>query len=192
MKDLSLHILDLVENSLRAGASRVTIGIFEDTSSDTLKLLIKDNGEGMEGHVLEHVFDPFFTGQNKKKKVGLGLPLIKQLAEQCEGRVSLNSRKGEGTELVVTFKRSHIDLPPLGGIAETLVSLIVSNPEVEFEFVHHVDGMEWRFSSKELLRHIGVNNPEDLPAVLPAVKEWIDFQEKSFREGGVADENQKH
>ncbi|MDI3530183.1 MAG: hypothetical protein PWP60_32 [Candidatus Atribacteria bacterium] len=189
MKDLSLHILDLVENSLRAGASKVTIGVFEDTSSDTLQLLIKDNGRGMEEHVLKHVFDPFFTGQNKRKKIGLGLPLIKQLAEQCEGNVRLSSQKGKGTELIVTFKRSHIDLPPLGDIAETLVALIVANPEVEFEFVHNVDGVEWRFSSKELLEYLGVDNPEDLPAVLPAVKEWINFQEKSFREGGVNDEN---
>ncbi len=109
MKELSLHILDVVENSLRAKAKKVRISILEDTRENRLELVIEDDGEGMDEETLKMVRDPFFSGQGKK--VGMGIPLLDQLTRQCEGNLEILSEKSKGTTVRATFQRDNLDLP---------------------------------------------------------------------------------
>jgi len=112
MQDLSLHILDIIENSINAGAKRVEIMINEDLEKDILSIEIKDNGEGIDRETLEKVLDPFYTTRTTRR-VGLGLSLLSQSAKEAEGDISIKSEKGVGTAVHAYFKHSHIDRRPL-------------------------------------------------------------------------------
>jgi len=133
MEDLSLHILDIVENSLAASASRVEIVINEDTEKDLLSLEIRDNGTGMDPETKRKALDPFFTTK-KARRVGLGLPLLAQAARDSEGEFEIQSEPGKGTVVKATFKLSHPDRKPLGDIVSTLETLLTTNPELELRF----------------------------------------------------------
>ncbi|HSV32247.1 MAG TPA: ATP-binding protein [Atribacteraceae bacterium] len=185
MKELALHILDIAENSVRAQARTIRITVREDSALDLLEIIIQDDGAGMDEETLHAARDPFFTGQNKKKKIGMGIPLLEQLAEQCGGKLDIVSRKNGGTSLRASFLRSHIDLPPYGNIADTLVVLFGSHPEINFVYEHEKDGCVWSFSSRELLREIGLRHPGEIPRVLPAIRDWIQFHESNLW-GGVS------
>ena len=113
MPELALHILDLVQNSVSAGATRVVVTICYDTASDTLLISIEDDGKGMPPELLARVSSPFTTTRTTRK-VGLGIPLFKQLAEMCGGELTLESTVGKGTRTQATFTASHMDLPPMG------------------------------------------------------------------------------
>ena len=157
MLELSLHILDIVENSTRAGASIVNIDITEDTAKDILSLDIRDNGSGMSEDVLEKVIDPFFTTKTVRN-VGLGLPMLAQAAERTEGKFIIESKGGEGTRVAVDFKLSHIDRQPLGDISGTLVTLIAGDPDVEFIYRHRRNGQSYILDTREIKKEI-----EDIP-----------------------------
>jgi signal transduction histidine kinase len=131
MEDLSLHILDIVENSIRAGAKKVEIEITEDEQRDILSLCISDNGKGMDEDAVRRSLDPFFTTK-QGKRVGLGLALLSQAGEEADGGVTVDSRPGEGTRVQATFKRSHPDTKPMGNIAETMATLVTGHPDVRF------------------------------------------------------------
>ena len=139
MKDLSLHILDIAENAVRAGAALTDIRI--DETADTLTLTVADDGCGMEADTVRRVTDPFFTTR-KTRSVGMGLPLLKQAAEQTGGRVTVTSRPAEagsrkhGTVITAVFCTGHIDCPPLGDPAETLVTLLQGHPDLDFRLCH--------------------------------------------------------
>jgi len=133
MLDLSLHVLDIVENAVRARARAVWIRIAEDRSEDLLTLTIEDDGEGMDPLTLKKAADPFFTTQSKKK-TGLGLSLLAQSAKEAEGKLTLKSRKGAGTQVTATFRLSHIDLRPLGDMETTLKCLRATHPEITFHY----------------------------------------------------------
>jgi len=178
MKELALHLLDLVENSIRARAKKITVSIVENISEDYLEIIIQDDGEGMDEATLQRIWDPFFSGQ--KKKVGLGIPLFAQVVEQCGGKIEISSKLGQGTRLKATVPRSHVDLPPLGNLPETLALLIVSHPEVEWDFYHSLDGRGWSFNSKELVSEISL---EEVHFVYPHLREWFQNQEDNLREG---------
>jgi signal transduction histidine kinase len=135
MEDLSLHILDIVENSLRAKATSVVIRLTENPTSDTLVLEIIDDGEGMDEEAVHSSLDPFYTTKSGKK-VGLGLPFLAQSAEEAGGSMRVESAIGEGTRIMATFTRSHIDRKPLGNLEETLRTLKATHPEVRFSFEH--------------------------------------------------------
>jgi len=134
MEDLSLHILDLVENSLAAKARNVAIRLREDGNADLLTLEIEDDGEGMEEEKKREALNPFFT--TKGKKTGLGLALLAQSAQEAGGRVELESRQGRGTKVTATFRLSHIDRRPLGDLEETLRCLRGTHPEVSISFAY--------------------------------------------------------
>lgn len=185
MKEISLHILDIVENSLRAKAKKVRISILEDTRENNLELIIEDDGEGMDEETLKRVRDPFFSGQSKK--VGMGIPLLDQLAKQCQGNLEILSEKGKGTTLRATFQRDNLDLPPLGKLADTLCVIMASHPEVELEFVHRIDDCEWLFNSKKMEKELELTG-ESQGMILPAIREWIEYQEEILK-GGIEDEN---
>jgi hypothetical protein len=149
MEDLSLHILDIAENSIGAKASRIEIIVVEETKNDLLTIEIKDNGRGIEGETMKRVLDPFFTTR-LTRKVGLGLPLLSQAAKESGGQLELESKVGVGTEVKATFGYSHIDRKPLGDIGATLTTLIAGNPEVDFIYEHKKDGEEYRLDTREI------------------------------------------
>jgi hypothetical protein len=152
---LSDVIADTVQNSIEAGAKKVEVTIKELDGRIAVDIL--DNGKGMEETVLERAFDPFYTepGKHDKRKVGLGLPILKQICEACGGGVSLKSRKGEGTHLSYYFDASNIDLPPMGDLVETLVTLFNYSGEFELIFTHIKGVEEYTISRNDLAEAVG-------------------------------------
>ena len=133
MEDLSLHILDIAENALRAGAESVVIRLAQSKRQDRLVLEVVDDGEGMSEEDARRSLDPFFTTKCGKR-VGLGLPLLAQAAEQAGGNLEVESAPGRGTRVTATFGLSHIDRAPLGNMQETLECLRATHPEVRFRY----------------------------------------------------------
>lgn len=131
MEDLSLHILDIVENALRAGARNVVIRLFESAEDDRLVLEIIDDGEGMDEESVRRSCDPFFTTK-PGKRIGLGLPFLAQAAQEAEGKLEIESAPGRGTKVRATFRLSHIDRKPIGNLEETLRCLKATHPQVCF------------------------------------------------------------
>ena len=134
MQDISLHILDIVENSLSANAEKVFIRIVHNLSRDLLILEIKDNGKGMDKKTAEKALDPFFTSKTRKK-VGLGLPLLAQAAREAEGKLTIESGPGSGTYIRATFRFSHPDRKPLGDVEGTIRLLRITHPEIDLQYV---------------------------------------------------------
>ena len=149
MEDLSLHILDIVENSIKAKALRIEIKVIEDIGKDLLTIEIKDNGQGIDEGTIKKVFDPFFTTRTTRR-VGLGLPLLSQAARESGGDIEIESEVGRGTRVKATFGYSHIDRKPLGNMEATLTTLIAGNPEVDFIYEHKKDELEYRLDTKEI------------------------------------------
>jgi signal transduction histidine kinase len=153
VEDLSLHILDIVENSIRAKASRIEIKVVEDIRKDLLTIEIKDNGQGIDEETIKKVLDPFFTTRTTRK-VGLGLPLLSQAARESGGDIEIESKVGRGTRVKATFGYSHIDRKPLGNMEATLTTLIAGNPETDFIYEHKKDELEYRLDTKEIRARI--------------------------------------
>jgi len=171
VEDLSLHILDLVENSVDAGATEVEITVTEDSVNDFLSLEISDNGRGMDAETMKTATDPFFTTKTVRK-VGLGLPFLKQAAEECDGHFSLVSEKGKGTAVSASFKRSHIDRKPLGDIGATIIVLIAGNPGLDIIFTYKRDDYSYYLNTREIREDLE-KIPINLPEVLKLIKENI-------------------
>jgi anti-sigma regulatory factor (Ser/Thr protein kinase) len=167
MKDLSMHIIDIVQNSLEAGATTVKLLITEDTGKDNFTIEIADNGRGMDEETMAKVIDPFFTTR-KTRRIGLGVPLLKAAAERCDGSLELDSSPGKGTRVIAIFRHSHIDRAPLGNIIDAVVNLVVSSPELDLFFCHKINDQEITFDAKELREQL-----EDVPLSNPAVMGWI-------------------
>ena len=162
MQDFSLHILDLAENSIIAGAKRIEIGIVEDSKKDVLTIEIKDDGEGMSEEMVKRVLDPFVTTRTTRR-VGLGLSLFAQAARACDGGAKIESEPGKGTRLVGTFQFSHIDLKPWGSMVHTLITLIVGNPAIDFFYQHQKDNFEYTLDTAVIKKELGevpISNPE--------------------------------
>lgn len=172
MLELSLHILDVVENSTRAGAKAVYVTIIEDTTKDILSLEIRDDGSGMSEDILKKALDPFFTTKTVRN-IGLGLPMLAQAAERTEGKFIIESKGGEGTRVAAEFKLSHIDRQPLGDIASTLVTLIAGNTDVDFIYRHQHNDREYILDTRDVKREI-----DDVPInhveVLNFIREHIE------------------
>ncbi len=172
MKEISLHILDVVQNSLEAGATRVTIDVNEDRASDILSVAIADNGRGMPPELAARVTDPFVTTR-KTRRVGLGLPLFAATARQTGGTLTVGSTEGEGTQVTATFGLSNIDRPPLGDMATTLACLLVANPSLDLEYRHRSGGREFIFRAAEFRERLdGVSFSN--PAIYGALRDYID------------------
>ena len=172
MKDLSLHILDIVQNSVYAGASEVEISIQENQDSDEMLLLIKDNGQGMSEEILTRVTDPYYTTRTTRK-VGLGIPLLKQNAEQAGGSFKIKSAPGRGTEINAVFGFSHLDRPPKGDLAGVISMLAGMNPEMDFIYRHVTGNEEYVFDTKEIkevLEDVSLREP----SVISYLKEMIE------------------
>lgn len=137
MEDLSLHIMDIIENSLRADAKNVTIRLVENMYNK-LTLEIVDDGIGMDEEILTHATDPFFTTKNGKK-FGLGISLLAQAAEETGGVLHVESKEDKGTRLLATFNKNNIDMKPIGDIGKTIRVLKATHPEVNFLFEHIIE-----------------------------------------------------
>lgn len=167
MEELSLHILDIVENSIAAGARWVRIRVREDRQADILAIEIADNGRGMSEDMRQKAADPFFTTRTTRR-VGLGLPLFEQAARAAGGEFKLESRPGAGTTVTGVFQYRHVDRQPLGDMAGTLLSLAAGNPDVRFSYSHWRDGTEVSFSTEELTAQLGgtpLQSPQGLAAL---------------------------
>lgn len=146
MQDLSLHILDIAENAIRAGSDRITIEIVEDEKNDKLVVSIEDNGKGMNEETIKKAMDPFFTTKSGKK-FGLGLSLLSQAAHQSEGSFKVDSKEGVGTKVTASFKLSHPDTKPIGNILETLTTLMAAEPAKQFIFDYKEGDNHYHFDS---------------------------------------------
>jgi len=172
VRELSLHLLDIAENSIAAGAKKITMSIEENSSTDLLKLKVIDDGRGMDQDTVKKVIDPFVTSRTTRK-VGLGIPLLKEAAEACNGSLDLSSELGKGTALVVTFQNSHIDRMPLGDIPTTFLNLLVSNPVVHWIFIYRINDKEFFFDDEEIKTTLS-DVPLTEPEILKVVREIID------------------
>jgi anti-sigma regulatory factor (Ser/Thr protein kinase) len=182
MEDLSLHVLDIAENSINAGATNIEIIIDEDSKQDVLKLEIEDNGSGMDGKSVEKVMDPFYTTRTTRR-VGLGLPFLDEAARAANGRLEIDSHVGVGTKVIATFKLSHIDRKPIGNMADTIATLIAGRPDVDISYRHGRDGREISLSTKEIRRRVGevsLNSGE----VLSFVRQYLEQEENSLEQYG--------
>lgn len=177
MQELSLHILDIVENALEAGASKIDVEIIEETERNRLTISITDNGRGMDPETLARVADPFFTTR-KTRHVGLGIPLLKAAAERCNGSLVITSQVGVGTRVVADFERDHIDRAPLGNIRSTLLGMILSQKGCHFHFRHQIDERAFEFDTQEFAQILG-----DIPLHHPTVRVWLeDFLAEGYAE----------
>jgi len=162
MKELSLHILDIVHNSISANATLVEIEVVENLDSDTFDICIIDNGKGMSEDTVKRVSDPFYTTRTTRK-VGMGIALFKQNAEQTGGWLNISSVLGKGTKVEVHFSHSNIDRPELGDISGVLAMLITGTPNVNFRYKHKINSAEFEFTTleiKEALGDVSINTPE--------------------------------
>jgi hypothetical protein len=176
VEDLSLHILDIAENAVRADAQLIQILIVKD--GDLLRIDIIDDGQGMDAETLAKVRDPFFT--TKHKKTGLGIPLLTQAAEQTGGLLAVDSVPGRGTRVTVTFGWSHVDRPPVGSMAETLLMLIAGHPDRDYIYEEREGERSFQFDTREIkndLEGVPVTEPTVLNAIRELLKDHIRIRE---------------
>lgn len=174
MEDLSLHILDIAENSITARAKRIEILIARDRGQDRLQVRVSDDGSGMDAATLARVRDPFFT--TKGKKTGLGLPFLQQAAQQSGGEMVVTSIPEKGTIVTATFLWSHMDRPPIGNMAETLLMLIAGHPDVDIVYEERDNAMVFRLDTREIkadLDGVPINTPPAIEAIRGMLNEHI-------------------
>ncbi len=172
MEELSYHILDLVQNSIRAKATEVEVEIEDSEKKDELIIKVKDNGIGMDKETLRRVTDPFYTTK-KEKKVGLGVSLLKETALLCDGKFSIKSQPKKGTTVLAKFKRSHIDLPTIGNLEDTILSIISSSQTFDIVFKIKTDKGEFILDSKDIKKELGDEIPLCSPEVISFLREYI-------------------
>ncbi|HWR28816.1 MAG TPA: ATP-binding protein [Negativicutes bacterium] len=168
MHELSLHILDIVENSTGAGADTVTVNVEEDSRRDEMRIRVEDNGRGMDAAMVSQIRDPFVTTRSTRK-VGLGLPLMDMTTHMCDGNLRIESVVGVGTTVEALWRLDHMDRPPLGNMAATLKTILVMNPDIHFRYCHRVGERSFTLDSREIRTALG-----DLPLTQPEVLEWLD------------------
>ena len=168
MKELSLHILDIAKNSVKAKATLIEINIVEDENSNLLTIEIKDNGCGMSKEFLKTVKDPFSTTRTTRK-VGMGIPLFEAASIQCGGELNITSEIDVGTTLTATFELDSIDRAPIGDMAGTMQTLISGSPAIEFIYRHTKNSKTFTLDTRELKLVLG-----EVPLDTPEVLMWID------------------
>lgn len=166
MRELSLNVMDIVQNCITAKAS--LIEVTQRQTGESLVISIKDNGCGMTPEQVEGVISPFFTSRTTRS-VGLGVPLFKMACEQTGGSFSIESEKNVGTEVTARFVTSHIDMTPVGDMNETLVLLITCNTDIDFLYINELDGKSFTLDTRELREVLG----SDVPLSDPEVAAWI-------------------
>jgi hypothetical protein len=176
LKEISLHILDIAENSIIAGATKIEIFVAENIKKDELVIRIKDNGCGMDAEKVKRVTDPFITSRTTRK-VGLGIPFFKAAAEACEGYLVIFSELGKGTEVTVKFRYSHIDRMPLGDLKGTILNLLIGNPGIRWIFQYGYNETIFVFDSqpiKEILGDLPFSDPQVIKFLRGSITDGID------------------
>jgi|SRR5690554_1301696 signal transduction histidine kinase len=174
MEDISLHLLDIIENSARAESSLVQISIEINKKENSLKIRVEDDGHGMDEDMLINSQNPFFTTKTDRvKKVGLGIPLFKQNAELCDGSFEMTSELNKGTVITAEFRLDHIDRMPLGDIGDTIVAAIFGHQETDFRLTlkavdENDERREFSFDTEEIKQELG-----DVPLSHPEVTSFI-------------------
>ena len=172
MEDLSLHILDIAENAIAARAKRIEISVVEEPKEDRLTIEIRDDGIGMDEEVSQKAVDPFFTTRSSRR-VGLGLSFMAQAAQEAGGSLRIESELGKGTKVTASFQYHHIDRKPLGSMVETVMTLLIGNPELEIFYTHKKEGKSFALSSSWVKNHF-----KDRPLIDPEVIHWVERQLK--------------
>lgn len=171
MTELSLNVLDVAQNSVKAGAKHIDISVVAEFSKDLLTITIKDDGCGMTEEQVKSVEDPFFTTRTTRK-VGLGIPFFKQAAELAAGGLSITSQKGVGTTVTTTFALSSIDRMPLGDMTSTMHQLITMNTNIDFCYTYRVDDRVFTLDTAEFKEVLG-GVPLDVPEVSLYVRDYL-------------------
>lgn len=167
MTEISLHILDLAQNAISAGARHIGIDVEEDAAANLLTVSIQDDGCGMDAEMVQRVQDPFVTSR-KTRKVGLGIPMFREGCLRCDGSFDLISHPGEGTRIRGSYRLDHIDRQPLGDLAGTTFLLVSANPALDFRLSHRVNGREFAFDTEEVRAAL-----QGVPLDVPEVAQWI-------------------
>lgn len=182
MREISLHILDIVQNSVAANAERIEVDVCEDIENDKLTVRIKDDGCGMTQDFLRKVIDPFTT-KRTTRKVGLGIPLFKAAAEATDGEFDIQSEVGKGTIVTAVFGFSHIDRQPLGDMAETMLGLFTSYENVNFLYRHSIGENEFSVDTVEI-KNVLEGVPFSAPEVYLWLSEFLREGEEELKNGG--------
>lgn len=167
MRELSQHILDLLQNGIEAGAKHLVLDIDDDERANLLTIRVRDDGRGMDAETLQKVTDPFFTTRTTRH-VGLGVPLLKAAAERCNGTFRIESERGRGTEVCATFQRDHLDRAPLGNMVITLMGVLLSEQACDLVYRHRAHGALFELDTAELREALG-----DVPLGHPQVRGWV-------------------
>ena len=171
MRELALHILDVVENALKANARHIELIVIEDHTADRLTITVRDDGRGMDAETVLKVRDPFYTTR-KTRHVGLGIPLLDAAAERCAGGLDIQSAPGTGTTLTATFQHSHIDRAPLGDMPSTLMGILLREQAFDLSYAHQIRvgacHHTFELDTREIRQLLG-----DIPLATPAVRRWL-------------------
>lgn len=167
MRELSLNVLDIAQNSVSAAATLIELVVCENRQTHDLMLGIYDNGKGMTQEQLDAVRDPFFTTRTTRK-VGMGVPLFKMAAEMTGGSLTIESEVGVGTKVRAFFKTDHVDFTPLGDMTDTVVMLITMNLHIDFVYRYQVDEEVFVLDTRQLKEILG-----DVPLNDPGIAHWI-------------------
>jgi hypothetical protein len=173
VREIALHVLDLLQNTVEAGATRVDAIIAEDWAADCLRVTISDNGRGMDAQTAARAADPFYTSR-RTRHVGLGLPLLAAAAERAGGGLAIHTQPGAGTTVEATFRLSHPDRQPLGNLADTLLAFLLAGRAPDLHYVHRKDKAgnvlpaTFEFDTASIRAVLG-----DLPMTHPAVQQWL-------------------
>lgn len=180
MRELSLNVMDVAQNSVVAGATLTEIRVIEQGTH--LQIEIRDNGKGMTEEQVQNVVDPFFTTRTTRK-VGLGVPLFKMQAEMTGGGLTITSKPGEGTDVVATFDMSHVDMIPIGDMESTILLLITCNPDSDFVYYRSRDDRSFTLDTRELREVLGGDVPLNSPDVTVWIKEFLQENLDSIQGG---------
>lgn len=182
MRELSLNVLDITQNSIKAGATLIGIDILESTDLDRLTIRISDNGCGMSEEQVQKVVNPFYTTRTTRK-VGFGVPFFKMAAQMAGGDFSIDSTLHKGTVVTAWFQLSHIDRPPLGDINATLLSLIPFNPAIDFVYNRAKDGLSFSLDTREMRQILGPEVPLNEPETVQWLREFLEENEAELTGG---------
>ncbi len=182
MTEISLNVLDVAENSIRAGASLIEVAVRIDAKNDRMVIVIKDDGSGMTKEQVANVEDPFFTTRTTRR-VGLGVPFFKYAAESTGGEFTIESEPGRGTVVTATFGLSHIDRMPLGDMTSTVHTLVTMHPDVDFLYEYKLDDKNFILDTREFRKVLG-DVPFNVPDVSSYIKDYLKENHKEVDDGG--------
>jgi anti-sigma regulatory factor (Ser/Thr protein kinase) len=159
IEELDMHLLDLVQNAYSADSTKVDVRLICDQAVDRLTMSVADNGKGMDEQTLDVVRRGYFSSK-LEQSVGLGIPLLRETAQHCDGRFTIDSRLGEGTTVTAEFRRSHIDLPPFGDLAATFLNIVVTADARYVRIMYRCDGNKLELDTAGLLGELPLQHPE--------------------------------